>query len=658
MTTSDTVDVDPAAPPATDEAPAGNGGGGPAPAPDARDRRVRRLALAVALVPFAVAAVALAVAVGGRYLSVADQALIELHTRDVGRETPLVGLYSRGEWSHPGPILFYVLAPFYWLAGGRAVGLSIGALAINAASIAGLALVARRRGGTPLMLLTLLGSTLLLRTLGADFASDPWNCFITTLPFALLIFLAWSLWCGEAWALPLAAGVATFLAQTHVGFVLLALPLVVWGAIGLVVAAVRPPGGRRTAAEPAPLPEPEPEAEPGGAVEPDGAGDGEAAAGQPGATRPSVRRLALVALATVGVLAVLWAPTFIDVLVHDPSNLGLIRQWFGGGGGEGHTLGEGWRVMSGQFSALPEWLITKRAFLLSGETPYLVDAPLPLMLVPVAAAAVVLWRRGTRVARSYVLTLVFVFVVGVVAVARTVGLAFDYRLRWTFVVGMLGLVAVAWAAWGLAARRWPGVERRVLVPLTLGAIAVVATANAFTGATAGTPQAGDSASMNTLMPQVYDALGDVDGPVLVDDGLNGGAWQARSLVLELEKHGYDVVVPEDRGAVYGRQRVVHGNDYAARLVITADIYLDGIAANPDLRRIAWWTAIPEDEQAPLLAERQRITDAIDAGELTPAEGAEELAPVNDALRGHSGSVSYQVAVFRDTSVGQVAAPAP
>src|SRR4029450_8762724 len=132
-------------------------------------------------------------------------ALIEMHTRDVGHDTPLVGLYSRGEWRPPGPLLFCVLAPFYRLAGGRAFGLSIGALAINGASVAGLAFLARRRGGTSLMLLTLLGSTLLLRTLGADFASDPWNCFITTLPFALLIFLAWSMWWREVCAVPVAA---------------------------------------------------------------------------------------------------------------------------------------------------------------------------------------------------------------------------------------------------------------------------------------------------------------------------------------------------------------------------------------------------------------------------------------------------------------------
>ncbi len=211
---------------------------------------------------------------------------------------------------------------------------------------------------------------------------------------------------------------------------------------------------------------------------------------------------------------------------------------------------------------------------------------------------------------------------------------------------------------GLAVRRWPDVERRVLIPLTLGALVVVGAVNAVTGATAGSPQSGDSAAMNVLLPDVLAAVGDVDGPVLIDDGLQSGAWYARSLVVELEKRGYDVVVPADRGAVYGRHRVVQGDDFATRLVITADINVDDIAANPDLRRIAWWTAIPEAEQAPLFAERQRIEDAAAAGDLGPYGAADAVAPVNDALRDHSGSTSYQVAVFLDSSVGQVAAAAP
>ncbi|HEX6567551.1 MAG TPA: hypothetical protein VF015_00225, partial [Acidimicrobiales bacterium] len=197
------------------------------------DRRAERLGLALTLLPLVVSAVALLVAVGGQYNAFSDHALIEMQTRSVGRNEVLVGLYSRDTWNHPGPALFYVLAPFYWLTGGMAVSISVGALVINGAAIAGMALVARRLGGTRLMLVTLMGNALLMRSLGAAFLHDPWNCYITVLPFGLLVMLSWAMWRGEGWALPVAAVVTTFLAQTHVGFVALAAPVLGWGVLGL-----------------------------------------------------------------------------------------------------------------------------------------------------------------------------------------------------------------------------------------------------------------------------------------------------------------------------------------------------------------------------------------------------------------------------------------
>jgi hypothetical protein len=581
-------------------------GGRAAGSPEPAGRGAGRLALALVLVPFAVSAVALLAGTGRSYISVADQALIEMHTRDIGSHTPLVGLYSRGEWSHPGPLLFFVLAPFYWLTGGHAIGLSLGALAINGASVAGMAAIARRRGGTALLLLTLLGSALLMRTLGADFVHDPWNCFVTTLPYGLLIFLVWSLWAGEAWALPVSLGVATFLAQTHVGFVLLAGPLVAWGVVGLVVAARR---------------------------------------------ERDVRRLVRPGLITVGVLGLLWLPPVLDIVRSRPSNLRIIAQWFTRDGGDPHTLAEGWRVMSAQYTAVPEWLTTKHAFTLSGESPYLLSAPLPWLLVAVGVAGVVLWRIGRWSERTYVATLAVAFVVGVVAVARTVGAVFDYRLRWTFVVGMLGLVAVAWLGWQLATRRWPGAERRVLVPLAVVALGAVTVVNTVTAATAGSPHTGESEVMRTILPQVEAALPPTDGQVLVDDAFQSGAWYGRSLILELERRGYDVRVPQARGAVYGEQRVIDEPEMSLRLVIAMDDAVDVIDDNPTVRGIARWEAVPAQRRADLLAERDDLIEGMNAHDVGAVEGTRRLDRINDELAGDTDAVGYQVAVYLDLGVG-------
>lgn len=60
--------------------------------------------------------------------------------------------------AHPGPLMFYVLAPFYWLTGQSSIDINLGALVINGGSIVGMALIARRRGGVPPMLFVLIAS--------------------------------------------------------------------------------------------------------------------------------------------------------------------------------------------------------------------------------------------------------------------------------------------------------------------------------------------------------------------------------------------------------------------------------------------------------------------------------------------------------------------
>ena len=106
-------------------------------------------------------------------------------------------------------------------------------------AVAGIAVVALRRGGRALALCTLVACALALRGLTADVVHEFQNIHIVTLPFGLMIFLSWAMTCRESWALPAGVVVAAFLAQTHVGFVALALPLLAAGAIARAVA----PGG-------------------------------------------------------------------------------------------------------------------------------------------------------------------------------------------------------------------------------------------------------------------------------------------------------------------------------------------------------------------------------------------------------------------------------
>jgi hypothetical protein len=564
-------------------------------------------ALGLTLLPFLVGAIVLVVVVRGSYLPIGDQALTEMHVRDIGHHSVLTGLYSRDDWSHPGPMLFYVLAPFYWLTGGASIAMGLGTLVINGASIVGMALVARRRGGAMLMLWTLLGCSLLVRTLGADFVRDPWNNYVTVLPFGLLIFLVWAMVSGELWALPVGVVVASFLGQTHVGFVALALPLLAFGAIWLAVSAFR---SEDTAAR---------------------------------------WRLVRTAAFSFSIGLVLWLPVIVDTVIHRDSNVSRIIRWFRDARAGVHTIGQGWRVVAGQFAAVPEWMTSHRSPLaLSGESSFLYQAPFPVLLLLVAGAGVGYWQMKRTDGLRLLATITLTFALGVLAVARTIDLVFDYRLRWTWVLGMVGFVAVVWCA-ALGFERWrPAVARRVLPAIALVGLAVCTIVNVTTAATAGVPQHADSKVLATLLPRVLETLdSDPDskhGQVIVDDGFQASSWYSRGLVLQLERRGYDARMPSPRGLVVDGNRQEDDGPVGAYLVVASDNEIETRDADPSLRLIAKWSSVGFDQQLAYKQAAAALDRDYAAGSISSADRALALRRID--LGNRDPAVSWAVAVYQ------------
>ena len=91
---------------------------------------------------------------GSDYHPYQDHAIIEWRTRDLFEHFPLVGPYSRFDWFHPGPALFAVLALPYHLAGATSGALAFSALVVNGAAVLATLLIARRRGGLPMLMVT------------------------------------------------------------------------------------------------------------------------------------------------------------------------------------------------------------------------------------------------------------------------------------------------------------------------------------------------------------------------------------------------------------------------------------------------------------------------------------------------------------------------
>ncbi|HET6949009.1 MAG TPA: hypothetical protein VFI47_01440 [Acidimicrobiales bacterium] len=576
-----------------------------------RDRWVFRGALALATLPFVVTALALIVGPGGDYLPAGDLAMTEMHIRDIGHHEVLTGLWSRYVWSHPGPMQFYLVAPFYWLSGGSSLGVVAGALAINLAAVLGCLAVARQRGGSPLVACTLVAFLLLVRSLGPEFLGDNWNLTITVLPFALLTFLAWSMLAGETWALPVGAFVASFLVQTHIGFLATAVPLLLVGAGALVVRARRRPGS------------------------PD---------------ERRLRHLARPALASLAVLAVVWLPPVLDRLMHKPSNLGNAYRYFRDPGEPGHPVSVGWRIATGQFAATGEWLTGKLPpNPMTGESPYMYGAPPPLLLLAAVVAFVAVWRLA-RQGWALVVTFGVSFALVVVSIMRTAGTVADYRLRYTWVPPVLAAVALLWALWLAAARRWPRAER-ALLPAALAAAVVLSGVTSISGARAGVPHEDDSEVVRTLAAPIIERFEDADRPLLFTDVIPmAGPWYSRGVVLQLERHGIEVQVPAGMRYAFTRSREHHGGPVEARLLMVSGDQVPEMLDEPGLELISRWATVTPARYDALRAERDELLEDFEEGRLdiSDAEFQRRFIELSDKLRGDELRVTTaDVAVFLD-----------
>jgi hypothetical protein len=539
-----------------------------------------------------VSAIALAVKIGlgnGTYVA-GDHAGIEMLVRDVGRHPVLVGLYSRDGWNHPGPAMFYALALPYRLMGAHWIGIQLGALALNAAAVVGMVLIARRHGGRPLMLLTVVAIALAMHGVGAGFLRDPWNPYLPVMPFALLVFLTWAMTCGDAWALPVAVVVASFCVQTHVGYAALALPLLVFGAAWLVLGAVRK---RR-------------------------AGDDERS---PRATTRSVLRAGIVALVA---LVVIWAPPIIDQF--GDGNLSEVREYFNDPGEAAHTPLDAYRVFASEFGLTPHWVTGDASLAPLDAERTTLDAFVPIVLAAFAVALVAFRRWRATVAFRLAVTVGVAIVVGVASIARTLGPVYRYRLAWTVVLGAIAFSVALWAGWMFVVRRRPGTAPRWLAGAATALIVVLTVVNVADAARAHPLQEIETETLRDLVPPVLDALPPRTGQVVLEvrrsterercPGCDSTAHYSTGLFLALEKRGIDVGYRGTAGLIGSiEHRRYAGGPVRARLVIAHDDHFDELRRDPSLRLVAYSGDTPARERLRIMDEVRVLDAAHERGEI-------------------------------------------
>ena len=167
---------------------------------------------------FAVAWRLTVIARGHDEWAVGDGGLIELYTLHALHGAQILGAYSQFGWHHPGPAMFYALAPFYAASHFSSFGLSIGALTINLAALATALWAVRKGRGTPALLVSVSVLLLFYAARVPSLLTSIWNPHLPMIPFVAALTAAAAALADVDACVPLVMGLSSFIAQAHVGF--------------------------------------------------------------------------------------------------------------------------------------------------------------------------------------------------------------------------------------------------------------------------------------------------------------------------------------------------------------------------------------------------------------------------------------------------------
>ncbi len=500
--------------------------------------------VAVVLVPLVVAAVRLFTSLGGGFHATGDNALNELIVRDVGSHAVLTGPFSRGSWSHPGPLFFYLSWPLYRLAGANSTAMLIDALAINGLAIGVMITVAKRWGGLVLAAPIALACGALVVTLPGGFLANPWNPYVTILPFGAFVITAWAATCGDRLGLVLAVFIGSFCMQDHIGYVPIVAPLLLW----CVWRVFR---DRRTNG--------------------------------------------LTGLWwAVGTAVVVWFPPLLEQLTRDPGNFHAIGSYFTHPDGPKHTLAQGLRIVAAQFTVRADWL---RGF--GGANPYTAEplsasgaVPVPILLVPFGVALVIAFVTRARRRTDFLLgiALVIPLVLGVVSVAQTIGALYEYRLRWVWVLAALA-TAFAVAVIGRAVAAYlPRPSARVAAGGALAGLLVLSAVACTQLAVIRAPIQQRADQVQRLSEQVIRHLPRGRGAVVIKtDTSFPASADIPGVILNLERESIPVRQLYDYPTkiIYGAHRIYRHGPVRAWLILTSDSLIENTAALPGARELAY-----------------------------------------------------------------------
>ena len=583
-----------------------------------RQALVAAAMVALVLVPFAASAVR-AAHVG--WIPSGDDALIGLRAHDVvTSQRPLVGQPSTSHLygpeagtAHPGPIEFYWLAvPLRVL--GPDVGMILGALAFNLASVLVAAWVVLRRAGPVVAGWAMVLLAGVLWSEGTAVLSDPISSNAGGLALLALAAIAWAVADGDVRLLPLGAVFASWVAQQHLAIVVPAAGLVVFAVAALVVRTVV--RIRR------------------------------------GGPRPRSWPWVVGAL---GVVLVLWSPVLWQQLTGTDGNLTAIVHY----ARTSDTVPLGWfPAMRQAVRAVGFPPLLARSDL-AGDTFF--NGPLSILEVATALATyaalvaivVVAWARR-RTLSVLAATALVLAAAGAYNGSKVPDSVEAFRVnfyRWAFVVAWLAWLAIGWAGAlavrALLARRGDRVP--AVLPRLAPALAVVLMAIPAIGAvaTAGADDERRDQDGFAAMREMADAAvaeadrTGADRVTLVLRGRSAVLAAGSALTLQLEDAGHRTTVPEQRIAGWGRHRVLEPGDDPGDLVL---VLVSGRGDVPDGPGRTIARVDMNEDLRPLVAPLAKVARSQPpvVGERAEALLAERYPPEQrDYVRGVMGAIQTE-----------------
>ena len=497
-------------------------------------------------------------ALRGGAILVGDRAVFALLVKDAATGSfPSVGQYSWHGWNHPGALIFYVFAPFHWIAGGATWGLFVGVAMYSSALLVAIAWLGYRLRG-------LWGSALGVAALIACWVSvgriasvDAWTPYLA-LPLFILFLLAvlgvterdrpsmWMMWISGAVAV-----------QVHVGY----LPIV--GLVGLVACIVFwwTGGNQRSV------------------------------------TRPLATSI------------LLFAPYLFD-LRQSVRNVGDLARYFVTANEPTIGFSRALEVMSFEMSPQATWLAGPSEVGLIGEAPSSSLIWFVGLVICLCSATVWVWRSSEDSLRRRFLNSAPVvwalLVAGTIAVAQVRGYLFPYVVLWRSVIVIFvvaWIVGVVLAHTTVIRQPWVTVVAIGLFVLNLiGAILPATDTNTVTA---------DAESVHRAIRQAveYDDENPTDGPILLKLGDGGLVGLYPALVYDFEERGIASGIEPGIEWVFG-DRVLESEPAVVWMVCDSGVVFSLLASEPKAMVVSQMTPFDQETETRVRELQRTLTDQL------------------------------------------------